>query len=222
MGDLIEGQVFFQVIAGMMADMSDPRVPPNPIHEESLAQLTLCANNINAMFTWNPEGGGAVVFPSWKVHIGAYGNVGSYLAPNGFCYVNACLDEFVSHATSGGGMHMGLLVSSPNMGRHKGDKGCGRAYAACLEAPTRTPPQCTMPACGWDGKEWTQAARVTRATSRLGTKDPREQRRGAGPKPGGLPVAEPRPLPLGHSLNWRSSLRPRYTSSWSSSTTSRR
>jgi len=157
--DLLEGQVFFQVIAGMMADMSDPRVPPNPIHDESLAQLTLCANNINTMFTWNPEGDGAVVFPSWKVHIGAYGNVGSYLAPNGFCYVNACLDEFVSHATSGGGMHMGLLVSSPNMGRPKGDKGCGRAYAACLAAPTRTPPQCQMPACGWDGKEWTQATR---------------------------------------------------------------
>ena len=152
--ELLEGKAFFKVISGIMHNMRVPGVPPNPVHEASLQQQERCADTLNTMFTWNEAGGGSVSFPTWKVHVGVFASLDQYLAPNAFCYTTSCLDEFVSHVTSGGGNFMGKLVKSPNMGNPQNDKACGQAYAACLPAPTRIPPACTMPACGWDGKEW--------------------------------------------------------------------
>ena len=152
--ELLEGKAFFKVISGIMHNMRTPGVPPNPVHEASLLQNERCADTLNTMFTWNEAGGGSVSFPTWKVHVGVFASLDQYLAPNAFCYTTNCLDEFVTHVTSGGGNFMGKLVKSPNMGDPQGDKACGQAYAACLPAPTRIPPACTMPACGWDGKEW--------------------------------------------------------------------
>merc|ERR1712182_34956 len=53
-----------------------------------------------------------------------------YVVPNGFCYVNQCLESYLTSATSDKGAGYGKLVSSPNMGK-PGSGTCGLATASC-------------------------------------------------------------------------------------------
>merc|ERR1712147_567146 len=98
-----------------------------------------CARNLDAMFEINegaiirnvdgtiyePEADvvtgdipGAVSFPTWFVAIGSnddgLGATG-FVVPNGFCYTNACMTEFLKTATANGGSKMGKLIKDPNM-----------------------------------------------------------------------------------------------------------
>merc|ERR1712091_61672 len=129
-----------------------------------------CARNLDAMFEIN-EGAiirnydgtvyvpetetdvvtgdipGAVSFPTWFVAIGSnddgLGATG-FVVPNGFCYTNACMTEFLKTATANGGSKMGKLIRDPNMANPvTSTSKCGQALEACGAGPTV-----------WDGKEW--------------------------------------------------------------------
>merc|ERR1712078_585731 len=62
----------------------------------------------------------AISFPTWSVAIGdkpLAADFNYYVVPNGFCYVNQCLESYLTSATSDKGAGYGKLVSSPNMGK---------------------------------------------------------------------------------------------------------
>merc|ERR1712182_25650 len=75
----------------------------------------------------------AISFPTWSVAIGdkpLAADFNYYVVPNGFCYVNQCLESYLTSATSDKGAGYGKLVSSPNMGK-PGSGTCGLATASC-------------------------------------------------------------------------------------------
>merc|ERR1712144_167558 len=79
----------------------------------------------------------AVEFPLWKVAIGASDNA-VFTVPNGYCYANACLDDFAkvgTQSTFKGTEKLGELVKGPNMAVVDATTACGRANVACAAAP---------------------------------------------------------------------------------------
>jgi hypothetical protein len=89
---------------------------------------------------------GAVQFPLWKVGIGGNVNYGSqtdYFVPSGYCYANACFQDFAGVGTQStflGTAKLGSLVKSPDMASApvtaSPTTGVGRANKACAAAPT--------------------------------------------------------------------------------------
>merc|ERR1719160_813538 len=82
----------------------------------------------------------AISFPTWSVAIGdkpLAADFNYYVVPNGFCYVNQCLESYLTSATSDKGAGYGKLVSSPNMGK-PGSGTCGLATALLTPPPSRT------------------------------------------------------------------------------------
>jgi hypothetical protein len=92
----------------------------------------------------------ALDYPLWKVKIGssAAGTGGKdYFVPNGYCYANACFEDFVGvglNAAFKGATKLGALVKSPDMSSNPTTQGtapaatgaCGRANKACAAAPS--------------------------------------------------------------------------------------
>merc|ERR1719247_1056016 len=89
---------------------------------------------------------GAVQFPLWKVGIGGtttYGSQTDYFVPSGYCYANACFQDFAEVGTQStflGTAKLGSLVKSPDMASApvsaSPTTGVGRANKACAAAPT--------------------------------------------------------------------------------------
>jgi len=149
----LEGQAFFQVIAGQMSKQTVANAPKDSSGNTLVLSNTHknCAANIANMFAFNTAAivktnGGAVPstavkgdkpnaisFPTWSVAIGdkpLAADFNYYVVPNGFCYVNQCLESYLTSATSDKGAGYGTLVSSPNMGK-PGSGTCGLATASC-------------------------------------------------------------------------------------------
>jgi len=80
----------------------------------------------------------AIDFPLWKVGIGSADPVNQYIVPNGYCYANACFNDFAevgTQPTFKGAEKLGELVQGPNMALVEADEACGRANAACAAPP---------------------------------------------------------------------------------------
>merc|ERR1711871_1898110 len=137
-----------------------------------------CARNLDAMFQVN-EGAiiknvdgttyepateaaeiagdmpGAVSFPTWYVAIGTdaigLGSTG-FVVPNGFCYTNACMTEFMKTVLDGD-FELGKLIKDPNMANPvTSSSKCGQALTACGSAAGYQ--SITGDTDKWDGKEW--------------------------------------------------------------------
>merc|ERR1712078_200645 len=80
----------------------------------------------------------AIDFPLWKVGIGSTDPVNQYIVPNGYCYANACFNDFAevgTQSTFKGAEKLGELVQGPNMALVEAGEACGRANAACAAPP---------------------------------------------------------------------------------------
>jgi len=81
----------------------------------------------------------SIDFPLWKVALGAGSPAAKYTVPNGYCYANACFDDFAkvgTQSTFKGTEKLGELVSGPNMAAPKdASTACGHANSACAAAP---------------------------------------------------------------------------------------
>merc|ERR1711977_435967 len=73
----------------------------------------------------------SIDFPLWKVALGAGSPAAKYTVPNGYCYANACFDDFAkvgTQSTFKGTEKLGELVSGPNMAAPKdASTACGHA-----------------------------------------------------------------------------------------------
>merc|ERR1739848_230303 len=83
----------------------------------------------------------AVGYPLWLVGIGGSTTPASYAVPNGYCYANACLEDFAAVGTATafkGAQKLSTLQSSPDMASNPTTEtnACGRANAACVAAPS--------------------------------------------------------------------------------------
>jgi hypothetical protein len=100
----------------------------------------------NAATTCRGSLAGAVQFPLWKVGIGGtttYGSQTDYFVPSGYCYANACFQDFAGVGTQStflGTAKLASLVKSPDMASApvtaSPTTGVGRANKACAAAPT--------------------------------------------------------------------------------------
>lgn len=76
-----------------------------------------------------------------RLHIGGGPTPDSYAVPNGYCYANACFEDFVAvgtAATFNGATKLSTLQSSPDMSTNPSatsGNSCGRANAACMAPP---------------------------------------------------------------------------------------
>merc|ERR1712147_311181 len=181
---VVGGQAIFNIIAAVFADTEAST-------DVGAATNFNCAKNLDAMFEIN-EGAiirnydgtvyvpeteddeikgdmpGAVSFPLWYVAIGTdpdgLGATG-FVVPNGFCYTNACMTEFLKTTTANKGANMGKLIKDPNMANPvTSTSKCGQALGACgavagyqtitgntgLDSDTLFGDGPTV----WDGKEW--------------------------------------------------------------------
>merc|ERR1739848_580341 len=83
----------------------------------------------------------AVDYPLWLVGIGSGTSPASYAVPNGYCYANACLEDFAAFGTATafkGVEKLSTLQSSPDMSSNPTTEtnACGRANAACVAPPS--------------------------------------------------------------------------------------
>merc|ERR1712057_45755 len=83
----------------------------------------------------------AVEYPLWLVGIGGGTSPASYAVPNGYCYANACLEDFAAVGTATafkGVQKLSTLKSSPDMASNPSTttNACGRANAACVAPPS--------------------------------------------------------------------------------------
>merc|ERR1739847_27157 len=150
--ELLEGQAFYAALAP-----SQYTLPTTSSTTETqaarAAKQKICAEEITAMMKLTkveastPDGNvgeatvfdysySAVEFPLWKV---AIGETSTYTVPNGYCYANACFDDFAKvgmQSTFKGTEKLGELVSGPNMAAvDSAGAACGRANSACAAAP---------------------------------------------------------------------------------------
>jgi hypothetical protein len=91
----------------------------------------------------------AIDYPIWKVKIGSSpaGTGGiDYFVPNGYCYANACFEDFATvglNSSFKGATKLAALVKSPDMSSNPTTQGtaplatgaCGRANKACAAPP---------------------------------------------------------------------------------------
>ena len=179
---VVGGQAIFNIIAAVFADTEAST-------DVGAATNFNCAKNLDAMFEIN-EGAiirnydgtvyvpeteddeikgdmpGAVSFPLWYVAIGTdpdgLGATG-FVVPNGFCYTNACMTEFLKTTTANKGANMGKLIKDPNMANPvTSTSKCGQALGACgaiagYQSITGNTGSSALDGDGptvWDGKEW--------------------------------------------------------------------
>merc|ERR1711904_120378 len=82
----------------------------------------------------------AVPYPLWKVKIGD-ASPAEYVVPNGYCYANACIEDFAAVGTATafkGPPKLSTLQASPDMSSNPSTttNACGRANAACAAPPS--------------------------------------------------------------------------------------
>merc|ERR1712072_1449525 len=87
----------------------------------------------------------AVEYPLWLVGIGGGTSPAPYAVPNGYCYANACLEDFAAVGTATafkGVQKLSTLQSSPDMASNPTTEtnSCGRANAACVAPPATLQP----------------------------------------------------------------------------------
>merc|ERR1712147_65509 len=178
---VVGGQAIFNIIAAVFADTEAST-------DVGAATNFNCAKNLDAMFEIN-EGAiirnydgtvyvpeteddeikgdmpGAVSFPLWYVAIGTdpdgLGATG-FVVPNGFCYTNACMTEFLKTTTANKDANMGKLIKDPNMANPvTSTSKCGQALGACgaiagYQSITGNTGSSALDGDGptvWDGKE---------------------------------------------------------------------
>merc|ERR1719335_1783152 len=119
----LEGQAFFQVIAGQMSKQTVANAPKDENGNSLVLSNTHknCAANIANMFAFNTAAivktnGGAVPSTAAKGDKPLAADFNYYVVPNGFCYVNQCLESYLTSATSDKGAGYGT---------------CGLATASC-------------------------------------------------------------------------------------------
>merc|ERR1712224_537800 len=83
----------------------------------------------------------AVEYPLWLVGIGGSTTPAPYAVSNGYCYANACLEDFAAVGTATafkGVQKLSTLQSSPDMASNPTTEtnACGRANAACVAPPS--------------------------------------------------------------------------------------
>jgi len=107
---------------------------------------TTCANNALAIPGVDTDvctgtAADAIEYPLWMVGIGGGPTPASYAVPNGYCYANACFENFAAvgtAATFDGATKLSTLQSSPDMSTNPSattGNSCGRANAACMAPP---------------------------------------------------------------------------------------
>merc|ERR1712188_319014 len=114
MVELLEGQAFYAALAP-----SQYTLPTTSTTATTQADA--------AAGTWGFSYS-AIEFPLWKVGIGDGSSPSQYTVPNGYCYANACFEDFASIGTQStfkGTEKFGELVSGPNMGASKTGEACG-------------------------------------------------------------------------------------------------
>merc|ERR1739848_782288 len=88
------------------------------------------AGDSETVFTYDYS---SINFPLWKVQLGSTAEA-KYTVPSGYCYANACFDDFAkvgTQSTFKGTQKLGELVSGPNMAAPKDSStACGHANAA--------------------------------------------------------------------------------------------
>merc|ERR1712057_123515 len=123
-----------QVTAGLATDdakcITTALVEPTPANQ---------AKTTNAACTGT--GFSAVEYPLWLVGIGGGTSPAPYAVPNGYCYANACLEDFAAVGTATafkGVQKLSTLQSSPDMASNPTTEtnSCGRANAACVAPPS--------------------------------------------------------------------------------------
>ena len=150
MVELLEGQAFYAALAP--SQYSLPTTSTTATTQAArAAKQRKCADAITSMMKLNKKAKvdaaagafgfsySAVEFPLWKVGIGAGSSPTQYTVPNGYCYANACFEDFASIGTQStfkGTEKFGELVSGPNMGASKTGEACGLANSACATPPT--------------------------------------------------------------------------------------
>lgn len=156
MTELLEGQAFYAALGPSQYSL--------PVTSTTAATQTAraakqrrCAEEITAMMkinkadattctttTCNSATGfinsySAINFPLWQVGIGAGNAPAKFTVPSGYCYANACLEDFATIGTQStfkGAEQLGALVSGPNMALASDNNACGRANGACVDAPS--------------------------------------------------------------------------------------
>jgi len=83
----------------------------------------------------------AIEYPLWMVGIGGGTSPDSYAVPNGYCYANACFEDFAAVGTAAafnGVAKLSTLQSSPDMSTKPTalTNACGYANEACAAAPS--------------------------------------------------------------------------------------
>merc|ERR1739847_108783 len=154
MKELLEGQAFYAALAPSQYNIPTTSTTATTQAANAKKQK-MCADHITKMMKLNkvaastPTGTAgaasvfkyaysAVEFPLWKVAIGPSDNA-VFTVPNGYCYANACFDDFAkvgTQSTFKGTEKLGELVSGPNMAAvDSAGAACGRANSACAAAP---------------------------------------------------------------------------------------
>merc|ERR1719158_336285 len=155
MKELLEGQAFYAALAPSQYNIPTTSTTATTQAANAKKQK-MCAEHITKMMKLNkvaantPGTGvagtastfqnaySAVEFPLWKVAIGP-SDAAVFTVPNGYCYANACFDDFAkvgTQSTFKGTEKLGELVSGPNMAVIDATpKACGRANVACATAP---------------------------------------------------------------------------------------
>jgi len=149
MVELLEGQAFYASLAP--SQYSLPTTSTTATTQTAReAKQKQCATHITSMMKLNKATAvaaaadkfaysySAVNFPLWKVGIGGGTTPTQYTVPNGYCYANACFDDFAkvgTQSTFKGAEKLGALVKGPNMAEVKTGEACGLANTACAAAP---------------------------------------------------------------------------------------
>merc|ERR1711977_777903 len=167
--EMLEGQAFYAVLAPSQYVL--PKVSSSSTTQTANAsKQKKCAETITKMLKMNRVDAGvstaadtcdndalaipgtstdvctgtaadAIEYPLWMVGIGGGPTPDSYAVPNGYCYANACFEDFVAvgtAATFNGATKLSTLQSSPDMSTNPSatsGNSCGRANAACMAPP---------------------------------------------------------------------------------------
>ena len=141
---VIAGQMQKQTVANAPKDSSGNTLLGSKVHKNCAANLAnMLAFNTAAIVKSSTAGSAAkavkgnqpiaISFPAWSVVIGdkpVAADFNYYVVPNGFCYVNQCLESYLTSGTSDEGAGLGKLISSTNM-ENPGSGTCGLANAVC-------------------------------------------------------------------------------------------
>merc|ERR1739847_173449 len=148
--EFLEGQAFFASAAKQKkcAQTLTTMLKMNQIAKGTSTDATVCKadGRVTAGTTGTSNaacygtGYSAVPYPLWKVKIGD-SSPAEYVVPNGYCYANACIEDFAAVGTATafkGTTKLSTLQSSPDMASNPSTttNACGRANAACAAPPS--------------------------------------------------------------------------------------